>query len=212
MKPIIFTIIFQVGIIFPQHRSMAQAKELAQLALNIEKLAQFKQILTDLKKGYEILLGGYNTIKNLASNNFNLHKAFLDGLMAVNPAVKKYWKVADIVNIQLALVDEYKKAIKLFKHVGAFTSGEIDYIEAVYSKLFNESLKNLDALLTMITADKLRMSDDERLTGIDGIYTEMADKLSFLRYFNNNTSILAIQRTKEQHDVNTSESLYGIKK
>jgi hypothetical protein len=191
---------------------MAQAKELAQLALNIEKLAQFKQILTDLKKGYEILLGGYNTIKNLASNNFNLHKAFLDGLMAVNPAVKKYWKVADIVNIQLALVDEYKKAIKLFKHVGAFTSGEIDYIEAVYSKLFNESLKNLDALLTMITADKLRMSDDERLTGIDGIYTEMADKLSFLRYFNNNTSILAIQRTKEQHDVNTSESLYGIKK
>ncbi len=52
----------------------AQADELAELALDIEKLAQFKQILSDLKKGYEILFGGYNTIKNISKGNFELHK------------------------------------------------------------------------------------------------------------------------------------------
>jgi hypothetical protein len=82
----------------------------------------------------------------------------------------------------------------------------------VYAKLFDESLKNLDALLTIVTADKLRMSDDERLTAIDGIYDEMQNKLSFLRYFNNNTTVLSVQRAKEKNDVNSVRSTYGIDK
>jgi hypothetical protein len=56
------------------------------------------------------------------------------------------------------------------------------------------------------------MSDDERLTAIDGIYDEMQNKLSFLRYFNNNTTVLAVQRAKEKNDVNSIRSTYGIEK
>ena len=124
-------------------KATAQVQELEQLALDIEKLVQFKQILSDLKKGYEILSGGYNTIKNIFQGNFNLHKAFLDGLMAVSPAVKKYRKCADIVDFQLQLIREYKKAFSRFKQDGNFSPDEIDYIGKVYGKLFDESLKNL---------------------------------------------------------------------
>ena len=87
---------------------MAQTDEIAQLLLNVEKLAQFKQILSDMKKGYEILNGGYNTIKDLSQGNFSLHKTFLDALMEVSPTVKKYKRVADIINYQVILVKEYK--------------------------------------------------------------------------------------------------------
>lgn len=212
MKKIIIAFLLFIASLFAGIRVDAQAQELEQLALDIEKLAQFKQILSDLKKGYEILSGGYNTIKTLSEGNFTLHKTFLDGLMAVSPMVKRYKKSADIVEFQLQLVKEYKIAFNRFKNDENFVPDEIIYIGKVYGKLFEESLRNLDALLTVITADKLRMSDDERLTAIDGIYGEMQNKLSFLRYFNNNTTLLALQRAKEKNDVNAVRSTYGIGK
>lgn len=212
MKKIIIPFLLFLGGQFSAIKATAQAQELEQLALDIEKLAQFKQILSDLKKGYEILSGGYNTIKNLSEGNFTLHKSFLDGLLAVSPMVKKYRKCAAIVAFQLQLVKEYKIAFNRFKKDENFSPNEIDYIGKVYGKLFEESLKNLEALLTVITADKLRMSDDERLTSIDNIYEEMQNKLSFLRYFNNNTTVLALQRAKEKSDVKTVRSNYGIGK
>ena len=68
----------------------AQSDEVQQLLLNIEKLAQFKKILKNMKNGYQIIFKGYTAVKDISQGNFNLHKTFLDGLMQVSPAVKKY--------------------------------------------------------------------------------------------------------------------------
>ena len=57
---------------------VAQSTEIQQLLLNVEKLAQLKKILSNMKKGYEIVSNGYNTIKDISKGNFNLHEAFLD--------------------------------------------------------------------------------------------------------------------------------------
>jgi len=191
-------------------RTSAQADELEQLALNIEKLAQFKQILSDLKKGYEIVSIGYNTIKNISQGNFSLHKTFLDGLMQVSATVRNYKRVADIVNYQIILVREYKTAFNRFKKDNNFNSQELEYLGWVYGNLFKQSLKNLDDLATVIAANKLRMSDDERLKAIDNIFDDMQDKVMFLRYFNNNTTILAVQRARERNDAATIRNIYGI--
>ncbi|MFT3749145.1 MAG: TerB family tellurite resistance protein [Agriterribacter sp.] len=190
----------------------AQVTELMQLALNIEKLAQFKQILSDLKKGYEIISGGYKTIKNISEGNFKLHQVFLDGLMEVSPAVKNYRRVGDIINYQLSIVKEYKSSFNRFKTNGWFTADELDYISSVYGNLINLSLKNLDDLLVIITSSKLRMSDDERLAAIDKLYTDMQDKLLFLRSFNSNTSLLSLQRQRESRDINRVQQYYDLKK
>lgn len=188
----------------------AQGEEAEQLLLNVEKLAQLKQILTNLKKGYQIVSTGYNTIKNLSQGNFDLHKSFLDGLLAVSPAVRNYKKVTDIINYQILIVKEYKNAYRRFNQDDSFTPEEINYLGIVYSNLFNQSLKNLDALATVITANTLRMSDDERLKAVDYIFNDIQDKLVFLRHFNNNTTILAIQRAREKKDANTLQKIYGI--
>lgn len=192
-------------------RAMAQSQEVQQLLLNVEKLAQFKQILEDLKKGYQILEGGYNTIRNLSQGNFQLHKVFLDGLMEVSPMVRNYRKVAGIVDYQVRLVNEYKRAFNRFKQSGWFNDAEISYLGRVYGNLFDLSLKNLDDLLTVITASKLRMSDDERLEAIDKIYMDMQDKLLFLRSFNNSNAILSLQRAKENSEVNHLRRIHGLK-
>jgi hypothetical protein len=38
----------------------------------------------------------------------------------------------------------------------------------------------------------------------------MQDKVMFLRHFNNNTTILAVQRAKERNDAATIHIIYGI--
>ena len=208
MKKIFFLLVFlNVGL---QAKLFAQSDEAQQLLLNVEKLAQFKQILSDMKKGYQIVVTGYSTVKNLSQGNFNLHKTFLDALMEVSPAVRKYKKVADIINDQILIVKEYKNAFSRFKKDNNFNPEEIDYLGKVYTNLFKQSLNNLDELTIIITANKLRMSDDERLAAIDRIYNDIQDKLMFLRHFNNNTTILAVQRAKERNDAQTIRKIYGL--
>jgi len=212
MKKIILIILLSLPGILLTSRASAQADEIAQLVLNIEKLAQFKQILSDMKKGYEILEGGYNTVKDISKGNFNLHKAFLDGLLEVSPAVRNYRRVVDITSCQVKLIKEYKLAYERFRKDDNFNADELAYLSSVYDKLFKASLRNLDELLTVITAGKARMSDDERLQAIDRIYADMEDKLMFLRHFNNNTTILAVQRAKERNDAQTMYKIYDLNK
>ena len=80
------------------------------MLLNVEKVAQLRKILDNMYKGYQIITKGYNAIKDISEGNFNIHKAFLDGLLEVSPVVKKYKRVPDIISRQKQLVKEYKDA------------------------------------------------------------------------------------------------------
>ena len=200
-----------ITLLFLQIRiSNAQAQEAVQLALNYEKLKQLEEILDNMYKGYKILSDGYNRVKNIAEGNYKLHQVFLNGLFAVNPAVRNYKRVADIISYQQVLLKEYRRAYDRFKRDANFSDDELRYMENVYNYLVKQSLKNLEELAMIVTAAKLRMSDDERIQRIDRIYEDMEDKISFLRYFNNSTQMLAIQRAKENNDVSVLQRLYQV--
>ncbi len=188
--------------------SNAQAEEAAQLLLNVTKLSQLKQILTDLEKGYTTLRTGYSQIENLASGNFSLHEAFLNQLLQVSPTVKNYHKVAEIISYQIKLVRDYKRAFSGFKASGQFTANEISYLSQVYGNLFEKSLQQLDELTLVLTAGKLRMSDEERLEAIDRIHLDIQDKLIFLTAFNQETQVLAISLSRAKQELDGIRNLY----
>lgn len=210
MKRILILILL-VCLVFVPNTAKAQSAEIQQLILNIEKLSQFKKILIDMKKGYELLSGGYKAVKDMSEGNFSLHKTFLDALMQVSPVVKNYKRVGDIVNFQMLLVKESRNGLNRFMKSGNFSPLEISYFEKVYGNLLSQSVSNLDELTMVITADKLRMSDDERLQAVDGIFMQMQDKLLFLRNFNASSNLLALQRAKEAKDVYASKELQELK-
>ncbi|MEP6466069.1 MAG: TerB family tellurite resistance protein [Parafilimonas sp.] len=194
------------------YASHAQSFEIQQLMLDVEKLGQLKSIYSDLVKSYDILSEGYGAVKDISQGNFDLHKLFLDGLLKASPVVQKYQKIANIIDCQLQIISEYGTAYNRFKSDENFSPDEILYIAKVYNNLINESIKGLSDLTTVITDNTMRASDDERLNVIDGLDAEMQDRLSFLRNFNNNTTILALQRAREKNDVNTIRNIYGVKK
>ena len=200
---LIFTVYLLLGIPSPVK---AQSAEIQQLILNIEKLSQFKKILSDMKKGYDMLSGGYKMVKDMSEGNFSLHKTFLDALMQVSPVVKNYKRVGDIVEYQVTLIKESRKGIDRILKNESFSPNEIQYFEKVYSNLSKESLRNIEELTSIIRADTFRMSDDERLEAIDKIYAEMQQKVLFLRDFNGSASVLALQRSKELNDAQTVRS------
>lgn len=210
MKKILILILTVCLLIVP-NRTNAQSAEIQQLILNIEKLSQFKKILSDMKKGYEILSGGYKTVKDMTEGNFSLHKTFLDALMQVSPVVRNYKRVGEIINFQMLLMKESKNGLKRFIKSGNFSEKEISYFEKIYGNLLSQSLRNLDELTMVLTADKLRMSDDERLQAVDDIYLQMQDKLLFLRNFNTTSNVLALQRAKEAKDIYASKELQELK-
>lgn len=206
MKQCVMSLLFFLCIT----RICAQSQEAKQLLLDVEKLATLKSILTDLKSGYEIVSAGYNTIKNISEGNFNLHETFLNSLLQISPTVKNYKRIADIIVAQVKIVAEYKTNFRNFQKSDLFSHNEIYYLSKVYSNLINQSVTNLDNLAMVLTAGKLRMSDDERLSAIDGIWKKAEDQIIFMRYFNNSTKILALQRAKEQKDVSTMNQLYDV--
>lgn len=192
-----------------QSQAQSIAQDLEQLELDYQKLAGLKSILKQMYTGYEVLDKGYGAVKGVSKGNFNLHEAFLDGLMTVSPTVRKYRRIQDIVSDQLELVSEYKMALNTFKQDSHFSPDEISYMTSVYNNLVSQSLNNLSELTTVMTDNKLRMSDHERLAAIDRIYATGHDQLTFLRKFNNDAEIVAIQRANIAGDKQTLKTLYG---
>ncbi|PVY40918.1 TerB family tellurite resistance protein [Pontibacter virosus] len=190
------------------YRASAQADEIQQLLLNVEKLRQLQSILSDMKQGYDILHRGYGTVRDISEGSFSLHHTFLEGLLAVSPTVRHYRRVAETITLQQRLVQEYRGAFRRFREAGTFTPGELAYLSAVYDRLLAESLRHLEELVLVLTAGELRMAEAERLEAIDRLYEATADKLAFLRHFNRQASRLALLRAREQSDWQTMQRLY----
>jgi DNA repair ATPase RecN len=189
-------------------QSKAQAEEIQQLLLNLEKLAQFKKILQNMYDGFKLISNGYNAVKDISEGNFKLHKVFLDGLAEVSPAVKKYKRIADIIDYQLRIVNDSKKVFRQFKSDKEFNATELNYLATVYDNLIQQTLKHGEELLIVVTAGKLRMSDDERLQAIDRIFVSVESQYSFVREFSNSTKLLSMQRRSEQQQIDRMRLLH----
>lgn len=194
------------------HSSQAQSVTdlLLQLELDTEKLTSMKSTLQDMYKSYELIDKGYKRISNTAKDNFNLHKLFLDGLLAITPAVQNSPHIKEILDAQYDIITQTRAATAQVQSGSLFNAQELDYIIGVYSSLLQRCLRSIEELTMTLTADQLRMSDDQRLQVINRIYNETSGQRSFLRQFNNSVAILATQKAKELNDLTTLKRLYGL--
>jgi hypothetical protein len=190
--------------------SQAQSFDIQQLILDVQKLATLKGMLTDMKNGYAALDKDYSAIRDVAEGNFNLHKVFLDGLLAVSPTVRNYQRAADIVALQTDLLAKYQRAWSFFQQKGGFQPAELAMIAQVYSGLLRDGLQDLNDLSTILTDGTIRASDAERMQQIDVIYESMSGRVAFIDRFNNSTALLAQQRQGVYDEDQTVQNLHGI--
>ncbi len=177
----------------------------------LQQIAALQVYIRYVQKGYSITHDGLNFIGDLKKGDFNLHADYFNSLKTVNPGIKKYSRVADIIALQLKIVSVYKNASRQVQKSKALSGDELSYINAVFNNLIDACTGTIDELTTIITNNQLQLKDDERIEHIDALYNDMQSKYSFVKSFATEAKILAVSRLKDRNDVETSRTLNGIK-
>ncbi|MBS1512793.1 MAG: hypothetical protein JST86_18265 [Bacteroidetes bacterium] len=177
----------------------------------LQQIAALQVYLGYAKKGYNISTSGINTIRNIKNGDFNLHRDFFNRLKNVNPAIRRYAKVADIIAYQIKIIRQTKVTLQQIRETKQFTEAELDYCNKVFDNLMDECIKTVEELILVTTSGELEMTDDERLKRIDGLYADIQDKYSFTCSFSEDMGLLAVQRLGELMEINRSKLINGIK-
>lgn len=200
-----------IGLLLVSVRGHAQSFETEQLLLDIQKLTQEKQILDDLYKSYAVLDKGYSAIRDISKGNFDLHKAYLDGLLVVSSAVKSYPRVTDILTMQQQTVNACSAGQTRFVTAASLTSGERSTLTSSYADAMTETENVLNALSTVLTDGKLRANDGERLQQIDQLYSSMWEQWLRIRRMNIAAEWLIRERAAAAGDNQYLKQLYHLK-
>jgi hypothetical protein len=139
-----------------------------------------------------------------------LYGQYYEELWKVKSAIVYYKRLRDLTDIQVQIVDEYKWAWNLFSKSGYFSAGELDAMEKVYSGMLEQSVKNVDGILSIVGSFKTQMSDGARLELIVASAQAMETNWQDLKKFNRENSLLSIQRAKSLDEVAKLKELYGI--
>jgi phage host-nuclease inhibitor protein Gam len=185
----------------------AQAKQQRML---LQQIAALQVYIGYAQKGYSAVKKGLNTVGDLKRGEFNLHTDYLNSLKAVNPKVKKYARVAEIIALQLKITKSYKSLYQQIRQDDLFYGDEVDYIKRVFERVLENCDANLDELLNIVTDGKLEMKDNERITRINIIYQNMLDNYTFSESFSNQTKLMALSKAMELKEAKTSRDLRGI--
>jgi hypothetical protein len=188
----------------------AQAFDVEQLVLDVEKLGDLKQILQDLRNGYQVLQSGYSAIRDIARGSFNLHKAYLDGLLAVSPTVRGYARVVEIADLQVRIVGRYQSAWGRLQQGSDLHPSELAMLGGLLSGMLRDCSSDLEDMLMIVTDGVLRASDAERMQEIDVVYYRMRQRLALVNKLCNESLLLSKQRVAEAGDVSILRDWFGV--
>jgi len=155
-------------------------------------------------------LGNLNDISGWLTKEKNLYNSYYQELAQVKKVITDYDEVKQATQQQLELVSEYKTAYNLFKQDKNFSPTEISYMASVYNGILQQSVQNLNEVITAVTAFSTQMSDAERLLLVHKATGSMQKNLNDVRQFNNGNMAITMQRAQENNDMQTVKQLYGI--
>ncbi|MFT3981203.1 MAG: hypothetical protein QM687_12080 [Ferruginibacter sp.] len=198
--------------VYCQAQTVAEwtSQKKTQIKYLLQQIAANKVYIEYLGKGYRIARKGLTTIQHIKKGDFDLHRDFIGSLSNVNPKVRSYTRVADIIAYQLRIIKNAGTVVKNLRESNQFTIDELNYCKSVFDRLLKDCLKNMDELFLIITSGELQMKDDERIKRIDWLYIDMQDKYSFCQSYSEECSVLAIQRLSEQLEITRSKQLNGL--
>lgn len=151
-------------------------------------------------------------IKDWVEKQRKLYDDYFQELWQVKTALTYYQRVKDIIERQVAMVNEYKGAWALFKQDRNFTKEELDYMYNIYSGMMDESVKGIDQLFLVVNAFATQMSDAKRLEIINTVSDNLEQQFIDIKDFNNQNKMLSLQRASEKGEIEYVKRLYGFSK
>lgn len=212
MKKLFIVFLFTTIVTTTQAQTFAEwfKQKKTQKKYLVEQITALQVYVGYVKKGYSIAKEGLNTISDFKRGDFNMHTDYFNSLKKVNPKIKHYAQIAEIVEMQVIIIQDCSSFRKQVRKSDAFNDVELDYIGRVVGRLLDNGIQTLDELISVTTDGKLDMKDDERLERIGQLCQEMTGQYTFVQSFSKETMVLATSRVKENKEVQNSRSLYGM--
>lgn len=190
----------------------AVVKVIKAVDLEIQRLQNKTIWLQEAQKAIENTMSKLklDQISDWVEKQRKLYADYFDELSKVKEVIATYHRVIDIIDKQKALIGEYHSAWNLFRQDDHFTSGELDYMEKVYTGILNESIKNLEQVFLVINAFSTKMTDAKRIEIINHAAELVEENLTDVRQFNDQNKMLSFQRAAEKGDIDVVRKLYGL--
>jgi hypothetical protein len=185
----------------------AQDNQQKELLLQI---AALKVYIEYAQKGYSVVKKSLHFIGDVKKGELNLHEDYFSSLTKVNPKIKNYVKIAEIISMQIKIIKDYKRTLNQLHNDDLFHGDELDYIQRSFDRLLTNCNATLNELLEVTTDASLEMKDDQRIERIDGLHQTMMDDYLFCQSFCNQTKKLSLSKAKENNDVNWGRVLRGL--
>ncbi|MEI6949632.1 conjugal transfer protein TraI [Paraflavisolibacter sp. H34] len=149
-------------------------------------------------------------ISDWAEKQRALYKDYFEELHRAKGVLVVYGRTREIFRKQVQLVEEYKRAVGLFRKDRHFTGEEITYMEAVYSGILEKSLEDLERISLAIESFSIQMSDAARLEIINKVTDAIEQNYDDLKRFTNQNALLSLSRAKEARDIESIRILYNL--
>lgn len=140
----------------------------------------------------------------------DLYKEYYDELKKVKAVIAYYFKIKEIAQKQVLIVEAYQKAWALFQKDKHFTAAELYYMQKVYEGMLDQTAKNLDLLTLVVKSFSTQMSDVKRLEIIDKAASQVDKIYDDLSSFNHENKVLSLSRANSEFDAKVVKELYGI--
>ena len=172
----------------------------------LQQIAALQVYASYYKVGNDIARNGLGSITGWLTSEYGLHNTYYNKMLYVNPVVKDNKQVSDIIGWQSDIL----KRMSSLDKTSNLTNSEKKYIDQVKAALFSDCDQQITELQNLVTNNKLKMSDEERLKHIGIIHAAMQSNYRFASSFSNQVKVYAVQRSKESNNVIAEKKIYGI--
>lgn len=186
------------------------SQQATQRKLMAEQITGWQVYLRALKTGYHITENGLTTAHDLKNGTFSLHSSYFNSLEQVSPTVQNNpkGKVCTEIASQISLT--LNSEINWQQKTNMLSPKEMTYLQKVSAGVRADCKAGLQQLDDILTPGKLQLSDAERLTQIDKVYTSLKEKQIFSVAFSARCRKLAMARQRAKIDNEQIRKLYGI--
>ncbi|SDF14632.1 hypothetical protein SAMN05216464_113112 [Mucilaginibacter pineti] len=154
--------------------------------------------------------GNLDEITEWSKRQKEQYQKYYEELHKVKTVISFYYRIKEITAKETALIREYERATSLVRNDRHFTAQEIEYIGIVYSRIMQQTIKNVEDLSMVVQAFGTEMSDAKRLEIINATAEKVDRNYKDLIRFKNSNGRESLKRAQGEQDAALIRSIYGL--
>src|SRR5690606_25233291 len=148
---------------------------------SIQQIVALQLYIDYARTGYSIAKDGLNFIGDLKNGEDNFHSDYFQSLGEVNPKIKQYARITEIMALQYQMTRGHSQSLKQLRQSKAVNEKELDYLYGVFERTLDFSISTVEELIEIWSNGNLEMTDDARIERIDLLYNRILEHYGFYR-------------------------------